>query len=93
MCPAAENGAAPMRLAADNHASLYQLRQRLAEFEQAYDLCDMIDSWTAVLKCRDINRAQIKRLKAEIERRQSEDDEHQDLRPVRLWGAGLGDGE
>ena len=78
---------------AENHASLDQLRDRLAAFEQAYDLCDMIDSWTAVLKCRDINRVQIKRLKAEIERRESEDDERQDVRPVRLWGAGYGDGE
>ena len=71
-------------VAADPRVSLDQLRDRLAEFKQAYDLCDMIDSWTAVLKCRAINRAQIKRLKTEIERRESEDDERQDCMPVRL---------
>ena len=72
MCPAAENGAAPLRPAARNRVSLDELRRRLAEFERAYELCQFIDHWPDALRCRDLNRAQIERLLGEIERREKE---------------------
>jgi hypothetical protein len=77
----------------DSRISLDELRSRLAGFQEAYDLCGYIDSWPAVLKCREDNRRVIDMLKAEIERRESEDDSRRLLKPVRLWGTGMGDGE
>lgn len=52
--------------------TLEDLRLRLDGFEQALSLCDMIDSWPAVLQCREMNQAHIRRLRAEIERREKE---------------------
>ena len=72
--------------------SLDELRNRLAGFEEAYDLCGYIDSWPAVLRCREDNSRVIEMLKTEIAARESEDDERQP-KPVRLWQPGNGDSE
>jgi uncharacterized protein YbgA (DUF1722 family) len=61
-----------MSPAAPTRVSIDQLKQRLAEFENAYELCQYIDHWPTALQCRDRNRAQIDRLKLEIERREAE---------------------
>jgi hypothetical protein len=65
--------------------TLEQLRERLEGFQQAYALCDMIDSWPSVLRCRELNQAHIDRLKAEIARRTDQ--------RGKLWAAGRGNGK
>ena len=52
--------------------SLADLKLRLAGFQQAFELCDYYDDWGLVLKCRRFNECQIKRLQAEIVRREKE---------------------
>jgi hypothetical protein len=76
----------------ERRPSLADLRLRLAGFEQAFDLCDYIDHWPDVLRCREFNQLQIDRLRAEIARRESEDDERAP-HPATLWPAGMGDTE
>jgi hypothetical protein len=76
----------------ERRPSLADLRLRLAGFEQAFELCDYIDHWPDVLRCREFNQVQIDRLRAEIARRESEDDERAPP-PITLWPTGKGDGD
>lgn len=71
-------------------ASIAELRDRLAEFEAAYEMCSYIDHWPDVLRCRRINREAIERLKHEIRRREEDGDERQ-ARPAVLWAPGNGE--
>jgi hypothetical protein len=65
--------------------STQELEERLEAFRQALKLCDQIDSWARVLRCREINQAHIDRLKAEIARRTDQ--------RGKLWAAGRGNGK
>jgi hypothetical protein len=56
-------------------ATMAQLRERLAEFQHAYELCSYIDSYPAVERCRADNQYQIDRIKAEIAAREARGEE------------------
>jgi hypothetical protein len=75
-----------------NPSTLDELRADLAEAEAAWDTCKFIDDWGLVLKCRAECQREIDRLRAEIARLESEDDERTD-RTARLWPTGEGDGD
>jgi hypothetical protein len=53
-------------------ATLSQLKERLAELEQAHELCNYIDHYPDVVRCREQFRPLIDRVKAEIGRRERE---------------------
>jgi hypothetical protein len=58
-------------MAPTTRPTLDELRERLAEFEEAYRQCSQIDSWPAVQRCQQQNRVHIDAIKAEIRQREA----------------------
>ena len=66
----------------DGRAGIGQLRQRLAEFKQAYERCAYIDDWPSAQKCMRDQHYFIDAIEKELALREAEDEEHQD-RPAK----------
>ena len=56
----------------NDRPTLEELRERLEGFRQAHRLCDQIDHWPSVLKCRRDMKQNIDVLQAQIARREKE---------------------
>jgi len=66
--------AADERTLPEREASLPELRERLAAFREAYEMCQYIDHYPDVVRCRQLNQVHIDRLTARIAQLESQDD-------------------
>lgn len=58
----------------EHEAPLAVLRERLAAFKDAYEMCQYIDHYPDVVRCRELNMVHIKRLQTRIAELEGQDD-------------------